>query len=55
MAKGPSEFATQGLEDQEVVGEHRRAVARPRRGRVAGTEDPDQVAPMGYCGDKDAA
>src|ERR1035438_4977835 len=47
MAKGDSEFAAQGLGWQEIAGEYRRAVAGAGRGRVAGTADPDQVAPMG--------
>ena len=36
MAKGPSESAVRLLECQEVAGEHRRAVAEPRRGRGRG-------------------
>src|ERR687892_2789755 len=47
MAKGDSEFAVAGPECQEVAGEHRRAVARPHRGRSPGTGDPDQAASMG--------
>src|SRR3954449_2160756 len=47
MAKGGSEFAAEGVEGWEIVGEYRRAVAGPGVGRVAGTTDPDQAAPMG--------
>ncbi len=48
MAKGGSQFAALGLEAQEVVGEHRRAAARPLYGHTAGTEDPDQAASVGH-------
>lgn len=45
MAKEGSESAAEEPERQEVVGEHRRTVARPRFGLVAGTGHPDQAAP----------
>jgi hypothetical protein len=48
MAKGGSKFAALGVECQEVGGEHRRTVAHACRGQGAGTEDPDQAAPMGH-------
>src|SRR2546425_3035467 len=41
MAEGPSEIATEALK-VEVPGEYRGAVARPRRGRKAGTPDADR-------------
>jgi ribonuclease HI len=47
MAKGGSESAAEGLEDREVAGEHRRAVADAGDGGGAGTGDPDEAAPMG--------
>jgi hypothetical protein len=48
MAKGPSVFAAEA-KSVEVAGEHRRTVARPGRGRAAGTCDADEAAPMGDC------
>ena len=48
MAKGDSVSADAELECLEVAGEYRRSVARCRDGLVAGTEDPDQAAPVGY-------
>jgi hypothetical protein len=36
--EGGQRVRSRELEDQEVAGEHRRAVARPRRGRAPGTE-----------------
>src|ERR1035437_8595461 len=46
MAKGSSVFAaTKQIE--EFAGEYRRSVARPRRGRVPGTGDAEEAAPMG--------
>jgi hypothetical protein len=46
MAKGSSVFAASTL-IEEAAGEHRRSVARPRRGRPPGTRDADQAAPVG--------
>ena len=46
MAKGSSVFVADVL-IVEVTGEYRRTVARPLRGRAAGTCDADEAAPMG--------
>ena len=48
MAKGSSVFAAP-KHGEEVAGEYRRFVAQPDRGRVAGTRDADEAAPMGEC------
>jgi hypothetical protein len=46
MAKGGSETAVLGLEDQEDAGEYRPTDATRRSGGGTGTGDPDQAAPM---------